>query len=176
MAGIKISSNIVKVPIEYENGTGDYIVLRKDIGFINKVVAFADGLSILQDEFNEKARLIADDDNESKLELIYQMHKEVHDALDDLFGVGTCKKVFGDGVVDTIPTIDKVVEFCEQITPFIIQVVQSLNNKPKTPTKTAIPQGYMGSAPLRELKPVAQSNAFAALRQQLGSEAVNDEV
>ncbi len=41
--------------------------------------------------------------------------------LDDVFGVGTCRKVFGDGV---IPSLDDVQDFLNQLTPFIARAVQ----------------------------------------------------
>lgn len=164
MAGIRVNTGNLKIEV---NDNGDYIVLRKDMGFINKVVNFSDGLSVLQKEFNEKAQLINKDDVNAMQTLLYNTHKQLHDALDMIFGTDTCKKVFGDGEVDVIPTLDQVADFCEQLIPYIQQIAKSLGNgyKPKasgvpqTPTK---PVGYMGGAP-----ETSNVTAFSALREQM---------
>lgn len=171
MAGIRVNSGVIRVEV---NDNGDTIVLRKDFNFVNNVVSFADGLGALQKEFNDKAAQIAPDDADAKLDLLYSMHKELHDALEVLFGEGTCRKVFGDGEVDVIPTLDAVSDFCEQINPFIVQIAKSLGGtKPKVAKPAQVvpvkPQGYMGSAP-------AQYSAFSSLRQRLDSGDGSNEV
>ena len=164
MAGIRVNTGNLKIEV---NDNGDYIVIRKDMGFINKIVNFSDGLSDLQREFNEKSKLINEDDINAMQALLYDTHKQLHDALDIIFGKDTCKKVFGDGEVDVIPTLDQVADFCEQLTPYIQQIAQSLGNSykskslgvPDSPTK---PVGYMGSAPEK-----SNVTAFSALREQM---------
>jgi hypothetical protein len=159
MASIRVNSGVLKVEV---NDNGDTISLRKDMNFINNIMSFADGLGVLQSEFQKQASRIAPDDTDAKLELLYAMHKELHDALENLFGAGTCRKVFGDGEVDVIPTMDAVVDFCEQIAPFIQQIAQSLGAKPKT-VHTTKPKGYMGGT-----KDGSRFNAFNSVRQQIG--------
>lgn len=171
MASIRVNSGILKIDV---NDKGDVIVLRKDFNFVNNVMAFSNGLGILQQEFEAKASQLAEDDTDAKLDLLYNMHKELHDGLDALFGEGTCKKVFGDGEVDVIPTMDAVIDFCTQIAPFITQLAKDLGAvSPKVQKSNGVvpmkPQGYMGGAP-------TQSNAFSALRQQLNSGDEENEV
>ena len=50
---------------------------------------------------------------------------KIADWLDDVFGVGTCRKVFGEGV---IPTLDNVQDFLNQLTPHIMRAVQMRRN------------------------------------------------
>ena len=164
MAGIRVNTGNLKIEV---NDNGDYIVIRKDMGFINKVVSFSDGLSALQKEFNEKAQLINKDDVNAMQALLYDTHKQLHDALDMIFGTDTCMKVFGDGEVDVIPTLDQVTDFCEQLIPYIQQIAKSLGDgyKPKANgvvDALAKPVGYMGKAP-----ETSNITAFAALREQI---------
>ena len=164
MAGIRVNTGNLKIEV---NDNGDTIILRKDMGFINKVVNFSDGLSALQREFDEKAKLIDKDDVNAMQALLYDTHKQLHDALDMIFGTDTCKKVFGDGEVDVIPTLDQVTDFCEQLIPYIQQIAKSLGDGYKQKTsgvynEPAKPVGYMGSAPEK-----SNVTAFSALREQM---------
>lgn len=176
MAGIRVNSGVIRIDV---NDNGDVIILRKDLGFVNNVKAFITGLNSLQNEYDSQIATINPDDMDAKLDLVYNLHKELHDGLDLLFGKDTCKKVFGDGVVDVIPTMDAVSDFVQQITPFVKQLTDSLivenkaNTVVATPVKTV---GYMGG--LAEANNVTsfsdKANRFNALRQQLGMETDND--
>ena len=164
MTGIRVNTGNLKIEV---NDNGDTIILRKDMGFINKVMSFSDGLSALQKEFNEKAKVIDKDDFNAMQSLLYDTHKQLHDALDIIFGNDTCKKVFGDGEVDVIPTLDQVADFCEQLIPYIQQIAQSLGNSYKSKASgvsqaPAKPVDYMGKAP-----ETSNVTAFAALREQM---------
>lgn len=176
MAGIRVNSGVIRIDV---NDNGDVIILRKDLGFVNNVKAFIEGLNSLQNEYDSQVAKINPDDTDAKLDLVYNLHKELHDGLDLLFGKDTCKKVFGDGVVDVIPTMDAVIDFVKQITPFVKQLTNSLIEENKanevvvTPVKTV---GYMGG--VAEATNVTsfsdKANRFTALRQQLGVETDND--
>lgn len=170
MKSIRINSGVIRINV---NDNGDTIALRKDLNFINNIVAFGDGLSVLQEDFNKKAALIADDDGEAKLNLMYETHKELHDGLDGLFGVGTCKKVFGDGEVDVIPTMDAVTEFMEAISPYILEIARSLGgtkvNTPKASTKPLHSFSYGDSQ-------TNNSGAFNAITQKLSNGDEDNEV
>jgi hypothetical protein len=168
MAGIRVNSGNIKVEV---NDNGDVIILRKDINFINKVNGFINGLDNVKAEYNKKVESISENepDYEDKvLDCIYELHKELHDGIDFLFGKDTCKKVFGEGVEDVIPTLDGVIEFFEQISPYITNLAKSmtLGNK-SVPAKYANvtpmkPVGYMGEAPKQ-----SNTGVFSSLRQQL---------
>lgn len=116
MAGIRVNTGNIKIDV---NDKGDHITLYKDLDFINKVKSFGEGLEKLQEEFNKKKELLDDGDTDAKIELLYSSHKELHDGIEALFGIGTCKKVFGEGEKDVIPTIDQVNDFLTQLTPYI---------------------------------------------------------
>ena len=168
MAGIRVNSGNIKVEV---NDNGDVIILRKDINFINKVNDFINGLDNVKAEYDKKVESISESepDYEDKvLDCIYELHKELHDGIDFLFGKDTCKKVFGEGVEDVIPTLDGVIEFFEQISPYISNLAKSmtLGNK-SVPAKHANvtpmkPVGYMGGAPKQ-----SNTGVFSSLRQQL---------
>lgn len=164
MAGIRVNTGNLKIEV---NDNGDTIILRKDMGFINKVVNFSDGLSVLQKEFNEKAKLINENDANAMQSLLYDTHKQLHDALDMIFGKDTCKKVFGDGEVDVIPTLDQVEDFCIKLTPYIQKIADSLCDGYKSKAKSASNEqvkqvGYMGGVPEK-----SNITAFSALRDQI---------
>ena len=176
MAGIRVNSGVIKVEV---NDNGDVIILRKDLGFVNNIKAFITGLDSLQAEYDSQVANISPDDSNAKIDLVYNLHKELHDGLDFLFGKDTCKKVFGDGIVDVIPTMGAVVDFVQQITPFVKQLTDSLieenkdNGTVETPVK---PIGYMGGVQeVNNVTPFSnKSNRFTSLRQQLGMETDND--
>lgn len=173
MAGIRVNSGVIRVEV---NDKGDTIALRKDFNFINNVLAFADGLENLQKEYEAKAASIADDDASGKLDLLYTTHKQLHDALDSLFGKDTCKKVFGDGEVDVVPNMDAVVDFCTQITPYIVNIAKSLGGGQGVPTKQSNnvvankPVGYMGGGETNV------SNAFMNLMSNTNNGDGDNEV
>lgn len=168
MAGIRVNSGNIKVEV---NDNGDVIILRKDINFINKVNDFINGLDNVKAEYDKKVEAISENEpnyEDKVLDCIYELHKELHDGIDFLFGKDTCKKVFGEGVEDVIPTLDGVIEFFEQISPYITNLAKSmtLGNK-SIPTKSANvtpmkPVGYMGGAHKQ-----SNSGVFSSLRQQL---------
>ena len=168
MAGIRVNSGNIKVEV---NDNGDVIILRKDINFINKVNDFINGIDNVKAEYDKKVESISESepDYEDKvLDCIYELHKELHDGIDFLFGKDTCKKVFGEGVEDVIPTFDGVIDFFEQISPYITTLAKNmtLGNK-SIPTKHANvtpmkPSGYMGGAPKQ-----SNTGVFSSLRQQL---------
>ena len=51
--------------------------------------------------------------------------EKIAEWLDDVFGIGTCRKVFGEGV---IPTLDNVQDFLNQLTPHIMRAIQTRRN------------------------------------------------
>ena len=165
MAGIRVNSGVLRIEV---NDKGDTIALRKDMGFIDNIVKFADGLGTLQAEYQAKANEMTNATPDEQIELLYNFHKELHDGLEMLFGAGTCKKVFGDGEVDVIPSLDSVSDFFEQLTPYVKKLAQEMSGKQANKVVTmqrpepVAPVGYMGHRPER-------SSAFNSLRQQLGT-------
>ena len=168
MAGIRVNSGNIKVEV---NDNGDFIVLRKDMNFINKVNNFINCLDDVKANYDSKIKAIDENDpsyEDKVIDCLYDLHKELHDGIDFLFGTDTCKKVFGEGVEDVIPTFDGVIDFFEQISPYISKLAQNMTLANKSlPTNTTnvtpIKQvGYMGSTPKQ-----SNSGVFNSLRNQL---------
>lgn len=169
MASIRVNSGVLRIEV---NDKGDTVILRQDINFINSVKSFIAGLDALQKEFDERAAQIAPEDSDAKLDLIFDLHKELHDGLDFLFGKDTCKKVFGDGEVDVIPTMDAVVDFIQQLTPYVHQLTESMAKGSKNMVAQQLVKESDGVAEVTEFP--TKVNKFSSLRQQLGMEIEND--
>lgn len=169
MAGIRVKSGTLKVEV---NDNGDYIVLRKDMQFINNLQNLQKGLVALQTDYAKKLAVLDKSDIQAKTDLVYNASLELHDAIDLVFGKGTCKKVFGEGITDVLPTADLVADFFNQLKPYFKQIIDELNSSKKkleAEQETAnitqfTPKGYMGGAP----KPASElTSHFDALRQKL---------
>ena len=168
MAGIRVNSGNIKVEV---NDNGDFIVLRKDMNFINKVNSFISGLDSIKADYDNKIQAIDENDpsyEDKVIDCLYGLHKELHDGIDFLFGTDTCKKVFGEGVEDVIPTFDGVIDFFEQVSPYISKLAQNMTSASNSLVKNATnvtpikPVGYMGSTPKQ-----SNSGVFSSLRNQL---------
>lgn len=118
-----------KITIEV-NDSGDCIEINPDDKrFSLKLNDFVRNVkTLLSDAENETKKYAAlgnnatEDDILSALEYDAKISEKVSVWVDDLFGAGTCAKAFGEG---TIPSLDSVVEFYNQITPYIQKAVQS---------------------------------------------------
>ena len=170
MAGIRVNSGNIKVEV---NDNGDFIILRKDMNFINKVNRVINGLDSMKADYDNKIQAIDENDpgyEDKVIDCLYALHKELHDGIDFLFGTDTCKKVFGEGVEDVIPTFDGVFDFFEQISPYISKLAQNMTSASNSLVKNATnvtpikPVGYMGSTPKQ-----STSGVFSSLRNQLGN-------
>ena len=168
MAGIRVNSGNIKVEV---NDNGDFIVLRKDMNFINKVNSFINGLDSIKADYDNKIQAIDENDpgyEDKVIDCLYALHKELHDGIDFLFGTDTCKKVFGEGVEDVIPTFDGVIDFFEQVSPYISKLAQNMTSASNSLVKNATnvtpikPVGYMGSTPKQ-----SNQGVFSNLRNQL---------
>ena len=170
MAGIRVKSNVIKIEV---NDNGDTIVLRKSMDFFNSFLAFTQGMEKMQEDYNKRLEETDPNDAEALCELAYDLHKGMHDGLELLFGEGTCRKVFGDGEVDVIPTIDAVMDFISQVYPYILNILNEIKgagdsvasaNVKEFPQK---PKGYMGKAP--------EKDYFGSMRKQLSDFSVGSE-
>lgn len=168
MAGIRVNSGNIKVEV---NDNGDFIILRKDMNFINKVNSFINGLDSIKADYDNKIQAIDENDpsyEDKVIDCLYGLHKELHDGIDFLFGTDTCKKVFGEGVEDVIPTFDGVIDFFEQVSPYISKLAQNMTSASNSLVKNATnvtpikPVGYMGGTPKQ-----SNSGVFSSLRNQL---------
>ena len=107
---LRIDTGVRKIEV---NDNGDYIMLQvadqsipaKLKKFVKAVEAKAAKLAELTD---------SEDNAEAVEELAYELDVFSKASIDDIFGDGTCKKVFGD----IVPPIEMYIEFIEAITPY----------------------------------------------------------
>lgn len=112
-----------KIKIEV-NDAGEYIEINPDDKrFTLKLNGLIRALREQQKKAQEaldKLDMTSEEDALKSLEIDAEMSRGVAEALDDTFGAGTCKKVYGEGV---IPSLDLIGEFLYQITPVIQQAI-----------------------------------------------------
>ena len=168
MEGIRVNNGNIKVEV---NDNGDFIVLRKAMHFINKVNNFLNGLDDVKASYESRIEAIDENDpsyEDKVIDCLFDLLKELHDGIDFLFGADTCKKAFGEGVEDVIPTFDGVIDFFEKISPYTSKLAQSMTSASNNLVKNATnvtpikPVGYMGSSPKQ-----SNSGVFNSLRNQL---------
>lgn len=126
MEKIRIGQNNIK-RIEV-NDNGDYIVINfNDRGMINKFFGLMRDFESKKDSFLEKAKNIdgLQDENERigrYIDLDLEVHKWLAGQIDNIFGIDTCKKVFGEGVV---PSMECYAEFFIQLKPFFAEYMKA---------------------------------------------------
>ena len=125
MAGIRVRSNVIKIEV---NDNGDFISLRKDAEFVNALVRFNEGYQKMAKAFQQEYSKIDKSDIKKINDLVYAFSKQLHDDFDDLFGEDACKKVFGEGIKDVLPSADAVADFFTQLTPYIKNLKQEVDN------------------------------------------------
>lgn len=122
MAGIRVNTGVKRIEV---NDNGDYITINlNDNDFMDRFFAAYENIQKMGDESTAKEAEIREKhkDNEAGTELmkdIFALYSEVgrkmKDEVENLFGAGTCKKVFGD----ITPTFDLYIDFFEQLTPYL---------------------------------------------------------
>nr|DAH96577.1 MAG TPA: tail assembly chaperone protein [Caudoviricetes sp.] len=132
---IKIDSGIRKIGV---NDAGDYIELSvTDVTLLDRFSNLVEWFSSKQEElarFDEdfKARHAGDtDDTEAVIEAIHkrtEAFRETCKQIDNVFGEGCCKKVFGNIIPDELPLMD----FFDQMTPVMQRMAAERGEKLKT--------------------------------------------
>lgn len=132
---IKVDSGIRKIGV---NDAGDYIELSvTDVRLLDRFSSLVEWFSAKQEElarFDEdfKARHAGDtDDTEAVIEAIHkrtEVFRETCKQIDDVFGEGCCRKVFGDIIPDELPLMD----FFGQMTPVMQRMAMERGEKLKT--------------------------------------------
>lgn len=132
---IKIDSGIRKIGV---NDAGDYIELSvTDVTLLDRFSDLVEWFNIKLDELNQidagfNARHVNDtDDTQAIIEVIHLrtgVYTEFCTKLDEVFGEGCCKKVFGDIIPDELPIMD----FIEQMTPVMQRMAAERGEKLKT--------------------------------------------
>lgn len=95
------------------NDNGDTIILQvEDQSIYHKLKKLG---KTLEDKANEIKSLNPETDIEIIIDKLYEMDCYAKAAIDDIFGEGTCKKVY---VGDIVPPVERHIEFIKQITPY----------------------------------------------------------
>lgn len=132
------------------NDNGDCIAIKQDASFINKLIKMGKDI----DKMYPRVKALKTDSEDYEKE-IYNISKELRDNINNLFGDDACKKIFGNGKVDVMPSIFQATDFLVQITPFINELAKELegvanrvkSNSVKNGTAPFVPVGYMGGKP-----------------------------
>ena len=94
------------------NDNGDTIILQVEDQAIPRKI------KKLVKTLEAKAKELEGLDDEADIDIIedknYEMNLLAKAAIDDIFGEGTCKKVFGD----IVPPVERHIEFIKQIIPY----------------------------------------------------------
>ncbi len=125
MAGIRVKTSAKRIEV---NDNGEYIVLDfGDNSFPDRFFAMVDRVQEQANTATSEAEKI-DDRYEKGSEghmrasaaLWRKVHENIMDEIDSLFGVGTCKKVFGD----IVPGIELYDDFFTQLIPYFNEAGQ----------------------------------------------------
>ncbi len=107
------SDSIVKIEV---NDDGDIIAIDlSDREFPNRFYALFANLQHRVEEFEGKRGEIENLSVPEQICTDIEMHKAVMVDIDNLFGAGTCKKVFGD----IVPDVAEITDFFEQLVPIL---------------------------------------------------------
>lgn len=118
MNRISISSGAKRIEV---NDSGDYIILPVgDDSFIQRFTS-------MMEEIQGQAQSLKMDEQDilGSMESLVAIDQSIKEKVDNLFGEGTCKKVFGD----ILPGIDMFFEFFEALLPFIEEHQKSRADK-----------------------------------------------
>lgn len=117
------SDSIIKIEV---NDEGDIITINlSDREFPNRFYKLYENTVNHVAEFEGRKE---DFDNltvEEQLNVDIEMHKAIMVDIDNVFGVGTCKKVFGD----IVPDVVEITDFFEQIIPILRKYGQQRQNR-----------------------------------------------
>ena len=123
MAGIRVNTGVKRIEV---NDDGDYITLSlSDNDFLNRFFALYENSQKMANEFSSSEAQIREK-YQGDAETIYSCLREVlsiyteagknmMSEVDNLFGAGTCQKVFGD----ITPSFELYYDFFEQLTPYL---------------------------------------------------------
>lgn len=132
---IKVDSGIRRIGV---NDAGDYIELSvTDVTLLERFSNLVEWFSSKQEELSHfdsdfKARHACDtDDTEAVIEAIHkrtEVFRETCKQIDEVFGAGCCRKVFGDIIPDELPLMD----FFDQMTPVMQRMAMERGEKLRT--------------------------------------------
>lgn len=109
---LRIDTGVRKIEV---NDNGDYIMLQvADQSIPAKLKKFVKTATDKLNKLSELTESENETDTEEAVDLAYELDVFAKASIDDIFGDGTCKKVFGD----IVPPIEMYIEFIEAITPY----------------------------------------------------------
>ena len=107
MNGIRIDSGLKRIEV---NESGDYITLAlNDDNFIRKLYELIEKADKAGADIDKHTDIL------EQFDAVTAFDQQLMAGLDDLFGAGTCQKVFGDIHPNAVLFFD----FFEQLTPYI---------------------------------------------------------
>lgn len=123
MEKIRVNTGVKRIEV---NDNGDYIALSlSDNDFLNRFFTLYENSQKLANEYaSSEAQIIekyqgAAETSEACLREVLSIYteagKSMMSEIDNLFGEGTCKKVFGD----ITPSFELYFDFFEQLTPYL---------------------------------------------------------
>lgn len=114
---IRVASGVKKIEV---NDDGEFISLPvADDNFVVRFYRLMDGIGERAKEIGAKFRKILLE-RSMRVEKVVAVEKETKREVDELFGDGTCRKVFGD----ILPSMDLFVEFFGSLLPFFEEYKQ----------------------------------------------------
>lgn len=110
-----------------EINTGDKRLVAKLTELMKKLKELAEETERVNTEKFQKLdpKTATFDDFIAAVNYETEVAEKIVSWLDEVFGIGTCRKVFGEGVV---PTLDSVQDFLNQLTPHIMRAIQTRRN------------------------------------------------
>lgn len=117
--------NVIKVEV---NDEGEFIAINlADAEFPHRFYALYQNVENRLKEFEQKNASVDKDSTTEQLEYVRKLNQGNKEDIDNLFGEGTCDKVFG-----VVPDIYAVIDFFEEILPIIEKATKERNKNIKS--------------------------------------------
>lgn len=125
MAGIRVKTSAKRIEV---NDNGEYIVLDfgdnsfpdRFFAMVDRVQEQANAATSEAEEIDDRYEKGSEEHMRASAALWRKIHENIMDEIDSLFGVGTCKKVFGD----IVPGIELYDDFFTQLIPYFNEAGQ----------------------------------------------------
>ena len=164
---IECSSAILRIKV---NKNGDTIALQNTASFLIGFMTFADCLGILSEDVQKKLGSLPNDDRWEQLKVISLHDNDLYESIELLFGVGTCKKVWGEGEFEVTPDIPMVINFLNFLMPYISELAEGIKKKYNT---FATEFSNIDNKVSKVQDNMEKTNVFNSFRQQMGKNINN---
>lgn len=173
MYSVIVENDVEEVVV---NKRGDTIEIAKDMTILNDIMNFKTKITAIGNEFNRLAAKVDTSDVDTQHALTYSLQKELHDYIDELFGVDACKKIYGNGVKDTLPDLLKTMKFFKELTPVIKDIMKGVEadykKAKREELKTSDFKGH--SETVVNFKKVNKESSFDEIRRLLDGGDTNE--